>query len=229
MRPGRYGFMHRANAGPPVPLQDALSPSAVLVMAMVPPGQVAETSFSPGLQASSHELLAPQVSSRSACRFATPAGPVGPASPFAPAGPGGPAAPCGPAGPCGPSKHPASENAAAKAIIANVRRMKARFPGRKLAHTAKRRRRGGPVLTRNGTVVATRNSLSSIQCDCRKRGRRIQERFASCANPGRGTCEKTDPAGAVYKLQLLCNINELLHLSEHIAKGTIDFAYPLAV
>ena len=97
--------------------------SAFLEMAMVPPGQVTEISFSPGLQARSQLPLWPQPGWRSACRPLEPAapggpeGPIGPVSPLTPCGPCGPASPCGPAGPCGPSKQPASINAAIRATI----------------------------------------------------------------------------------------------------------------
>ena len=58
--------MHSASAGPVALEQvaDLMSP----FLAMVPPGQVTEISFSPGLQVKSQLLLWPQPSWRSACR-----------------------------------------------------------------------------------------------------------------------------------------------------------------
>src|SRR5580700_6850426 len=123
------GFMHSAKAGPVALEQVAASMSAFLLMAMVPPGQVTEISFSPGLQVRSQLLAWPQPGWRSACRPLVPeapggpAGPIGPVSPLTPCGPCGPASPCGPAGPCEPSKQPASANAATRATIANEARM----------------------------------------------------------------------------------------------------------
>jgi hypothetical protein len=52
--------MHSAKAGPVALEQVAASMSAFLLMAMVPPGQVTEISFSPGLQARSQLPLWPQ-------------------------------------------------------------------------------------------------------------------------------------------------------------------------
>src|SRR5580692_2087794 len=115
--------MHSAKAGPVALEQVAASMSPFLVMAMVPPGQVTEISFSPGLQERSQLLFWPQPSWRSACKPlepgapGAPAGPIGPVSPLTPCGPCGPASPCGPGGPCGPSKQPASVNAAVRATI----------------------------------------------------------------------------------------------------------------
>jgi hypothetical protein len=54
-----YGFMHSASAGPGLLLHAADSISALRVIATVPPGQVAEMSFSPGLQVRSQLLPAP--------------------------------------------------------------------------------------------------------------------------------------------------------------------------
>jgi hypothetical protein len=70
---------------------------------MVPPGQVTETSFSPGLQMSSH--LVSHAGALSACRPVVPAGPAGPGGPGGPAGPTppGPRGPRGPGGPGGPA------------------------------------------------------------------------------------------------------------------------------
>src|SRR5580692_8263239 len=122
--------MHSAKAGPVALEQVAASMPPFLVMAMVPPGQVTEISFSPGLQERSQLLLWPQPSWRSACRPlepgapGAPAGPIGPVSPLTPCGPCGPASPCGPGGPCGPSKQPASVNAKATATMASDARMK---------------------------------------------------------------------------------------------------------
>src|SRR5580658_7698959 len=121
--------MHSARAGPVALEQVAASMSAFLVMAMVPPGQVTEISFSPGLQARSQLLLWPQPPWRSACRPLDPAapggpgGPIGPVSPLTPCGPCGPASPWAPGDPCGPSKQPASANAATTATIASDARM----------------------------------------------------------------------------------------------------------
>jgi hypothetical protein len=121
--------MHSARAGPVALEQVAASMPPFLVMAMVPPGQVTEISFSSGLQVRSQLLLWPQPSWRSACRPlepgapGCPAGPIGPASPLTPCGPCGPASPCGPGGPCAPSKQPASANAATRATIDSDARM----------------------------------------------------------------------------------------------------------
>ena len=55
-----HGFMHSAKAGPVALEQVAASMPPFLVMAMVPPGQVTEISFSSGLQVRSQLLLWPQ-------------------------------------------------------------------------------------------------------------------------------------------------------------------------
>src|SRR5580698_1516189 len=55
-----YCFIQSTIAGPGLLLHIADSISALRVMETVPPGQVAETSFSPGLQVRSHWLPAPQ-------------------------------------------------------------------------------------------------------------------------------------------------------------------------
>jgi len=136
--------MHKASAGPAAPPQVADSAAPPLVMVIVPPGQVTDTIFSPGLQARLHcEWHGSAVSGRSAIKPGEPAGPGAPAAPgepagpaapaapgapFSPWGPGGPAGPRGPAGPCGPSKHPANVNAANRATIAIDPRIDARFP-----------------------------------------------------------------------------------------------------
>jgi hypothetical protein len=56
-----YGFMQSANAGPGVLLHAAESTPPVLEITMVAPGQVTETSRSPGLQLKSQLLLGAQV------------------------------------------------------------------------------------------------------------------------------------------------------------------------
>jgi hypothetical protein len=48
--------MHNASAGPGLLLHDADSMSALREICKVPPGQVADTSFSPGPQVRSHWL-----------------------------------------------------------------------------------------------------------------------------------------------------------------------------
>ncbi len=53
--------MHSASAGPGLLLHVAESMSALRVIEMAPPGQVAETIRSPGLQVRSQLLLAPRV------------------------------------------------------------------------------------------------------------------------------------------------------------------------
>ncbi len=120
---------------------------------MFAPGQVTETSFSPGSQASSHRFAGPHVSRLSTCKPLDPgrprgpagpddpvgpggpggpggpagprrpAGPGGPTSPFSPCGPGGPAGPWGPGGPCGPSKQPQRQRAANTATAAIAERI----------------------------------------------------------------------------------------------------------
>ena len=148
-----YGCMHSASAGPGVLLQVAVSTSVLRLRLMFAPGQVTETSFSPGLQASSHRFAGPHVSRLSTCRPLDPerprgpagpddpigpggpggpggpagprrpAGPGGPTSPFSPCGPGGPAGPWGPGGPCGPSKQPPRQRAANTATAAIAERI----------------------------------------------------------------------------------------------------------
>src|ERR1700734_248858 len=116
--------MQSASAVPLTPLQVAASLSPILSICSVPPGQVAETSVSFGVQISSHrDSQATSRSARSPAGAADPAAPSGPAgpagptppaapagpampagpgTPFSPCGPGGPADPCGPGGPAGP-------------------------------------------------------------------------------------------------------------------------------
>ena len=120
-----YCFMHSTSPGPGVLLHVAEE----LLMIIVAPGHVTETSVSPGLQMN-WQALFEQASCCRTCQPAVPAGPGGPTAPAGPAGPVGPAGPtgprspwgpcgpavpAGPAGPCGPSKHPASEKAATSA------------------------------------------------------------------------------------------------------------------
>jgi hypothetical protein len=81
-------------------MHDAELDSAIASIWIFPPGQVTETSFSPGPQMSSHLVL--HAGWKSACRLCTPAGPAGPGGPGGPSGPTPPPAPLGPAGPAGP-------------------------------------------------------------------------------------------------------------------------------
>ena len=76
-----YGCMHSASAGPGVLLQAAVSTSVLRLRLMFAPGQVTETSFSPGLQASSHRFAGPHVSRLSTCKPLDPGRPRGPAGP----------------------------------------------------------------------------------------------------------------------------------------------------
>jgi hypothetical protein len=116
--------MHSARAGPGVLLQAAASTPPDLEITIVAPGQVTETSLSPGLQVRSQLLLGAQLSWWTKCSPVEPGGPGGPAGPAGPVAPGGPGGPCGPAspccpaGPCGPFEQAASENAASSATVA---------------------------------------------------------------------------------------------------------------
>jgi hypothetical protein len=74
--------MQSATAAPATPVQIAASLSPILLICRVPPGQVAETSVSSGVQISWQRLS--QATSRSARR------PEGAADPDGPAGPAGP-------------------------------------------------------------------------------------------------------------------------------------------
>ena len=84
-------FMHSTSPGPGVLLHVAEE----LLMMIVAPGHVTETSLSPGLQ------MNWQVSfeQASCCRTCQPAVPDGPGGPTTPAGPAGPVAPAGPTRP----------------------------------------------------------------------------------------------------------------------------------
>jgi len=116
--------MHSAKAGPGVLLQAADSTPAALEITTVAPGQVTETSRSPGAQVRSQLLLGAQLSWCTKCSPVEPAGPggpggpAGPATPGGPGGPWGPASPCCPAGPCGPFEQATSESAASIATAA---------------------------------------------------------------------------------------------------------------
>ena len=66
-------------------MHDAELDSAIASIWILPPGQVTETSFSPGLQMSSHLVL--HAGWKSACRLVVPAGLAGPGGPGGPAGP----------------------------------------------------------------------------------------------------------------------------------------------
>jgi hypothetical protein len=95
-----YGRMHKASAGPDVPPQVADSAAPPLVIVIVPPGQVTDTIFSPGLQARLHsEWHDPALSGRSAIK---PGGPAGPGAPDGPGEPAGPVAPAAPGAPFSP-------------------------------------------------------------------------------------------------------------------------------
>ena len=98
-------------------MHEAELDSAIASIWILPPGQVTETSFSPGLQMSSHLVL--HAGWKSACRLVVPAGPAGPGGPGGPSGPtpppapsgprrpGGPGGPAGPGGPVRPAPAPA--------------------------------------------------------------------------------------------------------------------------
>lgn len=122
--PFDHYFMHSAKTGPGVLLQAADSTPADLEITIVAPGQVTETSLSPGLQVRSQLLLGAQLSWWTKCSPLEPGGPGGPAGPAGPVAPGGPGGPCGPAspccppGPCGPLEQEASESAASIAMAA---------------------------------------------------------------------------------------------------------------
>jgi hypothetical protein len=58
--PSVQGRMQRAKAGPELLVQEAVSTSFDLDIAILPPGHVTEANFSPALQASSHFLSASQ-------------------------------------------------------------------------------------------------------------------------------------------------------------------------
>ena len=66
-------------------MHDAELDLAIASIWILPPGQVTETSFSPGLQMSSHLVL--HAGWKSACRLVVPAGLAGPGGPGGPAGP----------------------------------------------------------------------------------------------------------------------------------------------
>ena len=76
--------MQSAKAGPGVLLQAAESTPPVLEITMVAPGQVTDTSRSPGLQLRSQLLLGAQVSRWTKCSPVEPAGPAGPGGPAGP-------------------------------------------------------------------------------------------------------------------------------------------------
>ena len=81
-------------------MHEAELDSAIASIWILPPGQVTETSFSPGLQMSSHLVL--HAGWKSACRLVVPAGPADPGGPGGPSGPTPPPAPSGPRRPGGP-------------------------------------------------------------------------------------------------------------------------------
>ena len=97
---GRH-CMHNASAGPDhVDARRRVRVGNFFDVNGVPPGQVTETSFSPGLQMSSHSVS--HAGWLSACSPVVPARPAGPSGPAGPAGPTPPPAPLGPDGPGGP-------------------------------------------------------------------------------------------------------------------------------
>jgi hypothetical protein len=71
-----YGFTQSAKAGPGLLVQDAVSTSPFLEIAMFPFGHVTEANFSPASQTRSHFLSVLHVTAR---RPREPAGPGGPA------------------------------------------------------------------------------------------------------------------------------------------------------
>ena len=115
-RPSRlhYGRTQRANAGPGLFEQDAVSVSPFLVIETDPCGHVTEATVSPALQARSQFDEPWQLSCFTTCIEAPPlapcspfgpASPLSPLSPFGPGKPGGPWSPLmpwGPGGPCSP-------------------------------------------------------------------------------------------------------------------------------
>src|SRR5271155_2960599 len=94
--------MQSASPGPDPPTHVAISLSASLPIWILPPGQVTETSFSPGAHVSSHRVS--HAGAVSECSVAMPGGPGGPTGPTGPAGPMLPDAPAGPGGPTGPGR-----------------------------------------------------------------------------------------------------------------------------
>ena len=104
----RYWCTQRANAGPGLFEQEAVSVSPFLVIETAPCGHVTDASVSPALQANLQFDEPPQLSCLTTCKEApplalcSPFGPASPLSPFSPFGPGGPGGPCSPLMPCGP-------------------------------------------------------------------------------------------------------------------------------